>query len=120
MRNGVAGSRLTDLGAISAACTVTIGAAKVCHCADIYTGTERGVVGAGFNFIMVANDFGETVESLLCRRWAIFAKLKAASCIKSCKFALKNASNESEGSKFLHKNKRGIISLNKNLAKYRA
>ena len=30
---------MTDLGAISAACTVTIGAAKVCHCADIYTGT---------------------------------------------------------------------------------
>lgn len=48
---------MTDLGAISAACTVTIGTAKVCHCADIYTGTERGVVGAGFNFIMVADDF---------------------------------------------------------------
>lgn len=48
---------MTDLGAISAACTVTIGAAKVCHCADIYTGTERGVVGAGFNLITVADDF---------------------------------------------------------------
>ena len=48
---------MTDLGAISAACTVTIGVAKVCHCADIYTGTERGVVGAGFNLITVANDF---------------------------------------------------------------
>ena len=56
MRNGVAGSRLTDLSAISAACTVTIGAAKVCHCANIYTGTERGVVGAGFNLITVAED----------------------------------------------------------------
>jgi len=32
---------MTDLGAISAACTVTIGAAKVCHCADICTGTEH-------------------------------------------------------------------------------
>lgn len=88
---------MTDLSAISAACTVTIGAAKVCHCADIYTGTERGVVGAGFNFIMVANDFGETVESLLCRRWAIFAKLKAASCIKSCKFALKMQVTKARG-----------------------
>ena len=48
---------MTDLGAISAACTVTIGVAKVCHCADIYTGTERGVVGAGCNLITVANDF---------------------------------------------------------------
>ena len=117
MHNGVAGSRLTDLGAISAACTVTIGAAKVCHCADIYTGTELGVVGADFNLIRLRMISRETVESLLCRRWAIFAKLKATSCIKSCKFALKNASNKSEGSKFLHKNKRGITSLNKNLAK---
>ena len=56
MRNGVASSRLTDLGAISAACTVTIGAAKVCHCADICTGTEHCVVGAGFKLITVADD----------------------------------------------------------------
>lgn len=48
---------MTDLGAVSTACTVTIGAAKVCHCADIYTGTERGVVSAGFNLITVAYDF---------------------------------------------------------------
>ena len=48
---------MTDLGAISAACTVTIGTAKAYHCADIYTGTECGVVGAGFNLITVADDF---------------------------------------------------------------
>ena len=117
MRNGVAGSRLTDLGAISTACTVTIGAAKVCHCADIYTGTERGVVGADFNLITVANDFAGDCRIALVQTLGNICKLKATSCIKSCKFALKNASNKSEGSKFLHKNKRGITSLNKNLAK---
>lgn len=88
---------MTDLGAISAACTVTIGAAKVCHCADIYTGTECGVVGAGFNLITVADDFAGDCRIALMQTLAIFAKLKAASCIKSCKFALKNASEESEG-----------------------
>ena len=117
MRNGVAGSRLTDLGAISAACTVTIGAAKVCHCADIYTGTERGVVGADFNLITVANDFAGDCRIALVQTLGNICKLKATSCIKSCKFALKNASNKSEVSKFLHKNKLCITSLNKNLAK---
>ena len=117
MRNGVAGSRLTDLGAISAACTVTIGAAKGCHCADFYTGTERGVAGADFNLITVANDFAGDCRIALVQTLGNICKLKATSCIKSCKFALKNASNKSEGSKFLHKNKRGITSLNKNLAK---
>lgn len=58
---------MTDLGAISAACTVTIGAAKVCHCADIYTGTERGVVGAGFNLITVADDFAGDCRIALIR-----------------------------------------------------
>lgn len=77
MRNSVAGSRLTDLGAISAACTVTIGAAKVCHCADIYTGTERGVVGAGFNFIMVANDFARDCRIALVQALGNICKTKS-------------------------------------------
>lgn len=77
MRNGVAGSRLTDLGAISATCTVTIGTAKVCHCADIYTGTERGVVGAGFNFIMVANDFARDCRIVLVQTLGNICKTKS-------------------------------------------
>lgn len=77
MRNGVAGSRLTALGAISATCTVTIGTAKVCHCADIYTGTERGVVGAGFNFIMVANDFARDCRIALVQTLGNICKTKS-------------------------------------------
>lgn len=77
MRNGVAGSRLTDLGAISATCTVTISTAKVCHCADIYTGTERGVVGAGFNFIMVANDFARDCRIALVQTLGNICKTKS-------------------------------------------
>lgn len=77
MRNGVAGSRLTDLGAISAACTVTIGAAKVCHCADIYTGTERGVVGADFNMITVANDFARDCRIALVQSLGNICKTKS-------------------------------------------
>lgn len=79
MRNGVAGSRLTDLSAISAACTVTIGAAKVCHCANIYTGTERGVVGAGFNLITVADDFAGDCRIALMQMLGNICKTK--SCI---------------------------------------
>lgn len=41
---------MTNLGAISAACMVTIGTAKAYHCADICTGTEHGVVGAGWRW----------------------------------------------------------------------
>jgi len=68
---------MTDLGAISAACTVTIGTAKVCHCADIYTGTERGVVGAGFNFIMVANDFARDCRIALVQTLGNICKTKS-------------------------------------------
>lgn len=68
---------MTDLGAISAACTVTIGVAKVCHCADIYTGTERGVVGAGFNLITVANDFAGDCRIALVQTLSNICKTKS-------------------------------------------
>jgi len=58
---------------------ITIGAAKVCHCADIYTGTERGVIGAGFNFIMVANDFARDCRIALVQTLGNICKTK--SCI---------------------------------------
>lgn len=77
MRNGVAGSRLTDLGAISAACTVTIGAAKVCHCADICTGTEHCVVGAGFKLITVADDFARDCRIALVQTRGNICKTKS-------------------------------------------
>lgn len=70
---------MTDLGAISAACTVTICAAKACHCADIYTGTERGVVGAGFNLITVADDFAGDYRIALMQTLGNICKTK--SCI---------------------------------------
>lgn len=68
---------MTDLSAISAACTVTIGAAKVCHCADIYTGTERCVVGAGFNMITVANDFARDCRIALVQTLGNICKTKS-------------------------------------------
>ena len=70
---------MTDLGAISAACMVTIGAAKVCHCADIYTGTEHGVVGAGLNLITVADDFAGDCRIVLTQTLGNICKTK--SCI---------------------------------------
>ena len=70
---------MTDLGAISAACTVTIGAAKVCHCADICTGTEHCVVGAGFNLITVADDFAGDCRIALMQTMVNICKTK--SCI---------------------------------------
>lgn len=70
---------MTDLGAISAACTVTIGAAKVCHCADICTGTEHCVVGAGFKLITVANDFAGDCRIALMQTLGNICKTK--SCI---------------------------------------
>lgn len=79
MRNGVASSRLTDLGAISAACMVTIGTAKAYHCADICTGTEHGVVGAGFKLITVADDFAGDCRIALMQTLGNICKTK--SCI---------------------------------------
>ena len=79
MRNRVAGSRLTDLGAISAACTVTIGAAKVCHCADICTGTEHGLVGGGFKLLTVADAFAADCRIALMQTLGNICKTK--SCI---------------------------------------
>ena len=70
---------MTDLGAISAACTVTIGAAKVCHCADICTGTEHWVVGAGFKLITVADDFAGDCRIALVQTLGNICKTK--SCI---------------------------------------
>lgn len=70
---------MTDLGAISAACTVTIGAAKVCHCADICTGTEHCVVGAGFKLISVADDFAGDCRIALMQTLGNICKTK--SCI---------------------------------------
>ena len=68
---------MTDLGAISAACTVTIGAAKVCHCADICTGTEHCVVGAGFKLITVANDFARDCRIALVQTLGNICKTKS-------------------------------------------
>lgn len=70
---------MTDLGAISVACTVTIGAAKVCHCADICTGTEHCVVGAGFKLITVADDFAGDCRIALMQTLGNICKTK--SCI---------------------------------------
>lgn len=70
---------MTDLGAISAACTVTIGAANVCHCADICTGTEHCVVGAGFKLITVADDFAGDCRIALMQTLGNICKTK--SCI---------------------------------------
>ena len=70
---------MTDLGEISAACTVTIGAAKVCHCADICTGTEHCVVGAGFKLITVADDFAGDCRIALMQTLGNICKTK--SCI---------------------------------------
>lgn len=70
---------MTDLGAISAACTVTIGAAKVCHCADICTGTEHCMVGAGFKLITVADDFAGDCRIALMQTLGNICKTK--SCI---------------------------------------
>lgn len=70
---------MTDLGAISAACTVTIGAAKVCHCADICTGTEHCVVGAGFKLITVVDDFAGDCRIALMQTLGNICKTK--SCI---------------------------------------
>lgn len=70
---------MTDLGAISAACTVTIGAAKVCHCADICTGTEHCVVGAGFKLITVADNFAGDCRIALMQTLGNICKTK--SCI---------------------------------------
>ena len=70
---------MTDLGAISAACMVTIGTAKAYHCANIYTGTERGVVGAGLNLITVADDFAEDCRIALMQTLGNICKTK--SCI---------------------------------------
>lgn len=70
---------MTDLGAISAACTVTIGAAKVCHCADICTGTEHCVVGAGFKLITVTDDFAGDCRIALMQTLGNICKTK--SCI---------------------------------------
>lgn len=70
---------MTDLGAISAACTVTIGAAKAYHCADIYTGTEHGVVGTGFNLITVTDDFAGDCRIALMQTLGNICKTK--SCI---------------------------------------
>ena len=70
---------MTDLGAISAACMVTICTAKAYHCADIYTGTERGVVGAGFNLITVADDFTGDYRIALMQTLGNICKTK--SCI---------------------------------------
>ena len=70
---------MTDLGAIRAACTVTIGAAKVCHCADICTGTEHCVVGAGFKLITVADDFAGDCRIALMQTLGNICKTK--SCI---------------------------------------
>lgn len=70
---------MTDLGAISAACTVTIGATKVCHCADICTGTEHCVVGAGFKLITVADDFAGDCRIALMQTLGNICKTK--SCI---------------------------------------
>lgn len=67
---------MTDLGAISAACTVTIGAAKVCHCADICTGTEHCVVGAGFKLITVADDFAGDCRIALMQTLGNICKTK--------------------------------------------
>ena len=52
-----AARRVTDLDAISAACTVTIGAAQAYHRTDLYMGTESGMVSAGFDLIVFADGF---------------------------------------------------------------
>lgn len=70
---------MTALGAISAACTVTIGAAKVCHCADICTDTEHGAVCAGLNLITVADDFAGDCRIALMQTLGNICKTK--SCI---------------------------------------